>query len=68
MAYANIGTIESGTISISGTFPFNKNSDHKDAYAMAFINTIGKLLNLADGFLGYLNKHVSDSRINTLDW
>lgn len=58
MAYANVGTLESGTMIISSTFPFQK-SKHKSAYAMAYINTISKLLNLADGYLNYLNKNTA---------
>lgn len=68
MAYANIGQLESGAINIANTFPFDKNSKHKGAYAIAYINTVGKHLNLALGFLDYLNKHSSDNKREESDW
>ncbi len=68
MAYANIGQLESGVISISETYPFNEKSKHKGAYSMAFINTISKLLNLANGYVSYLNKHSEDSKIDIPEW
>lgn len=68
MAYANIGQLESGTINISGTYPFNSESKHKGAYAMAYINTISKLLNLAYGYRDYLNKHTKDMQKDIPEW
>lgn len=68
MGYANIGQVESGTIDIGSTFPFNKSSKHKGAYSMAYINTISKLLLLADGYLMYLNRHSADSNKSVPDW
>jgi hypothetical protein len=68
MAYANIGRLESDVVSIAETFPFNKQSDHKEAYAMALINSYSKLLDIANGFLIYLNKHTTDSKTEVPEW
>lgn len=68
MAYANIGQLESNVIKIANVYPFDKSSKHKGAYAMAYINTMGKLLNLADGYLRYLNLHKTDALKDIPEW
>lgn len=68
MAYANIGQIESGNINIGSCFPFNKDSKHKEAYSIAYINTLSKLLNLSHGCLQYFNKHVTDTSEELPEW
>lgn len=54
--------IESALVAVSSVYPLNQKSDHKDSYAMAFINSNSNSLNTISNFLSFLNK--SDVNIN----
>lgn len=54
-------------ISISAAYPVVTDKDHKESYAMAFINTNGRCLGACKEYLGWMNGHYDISK-DTEDW
>ena len=52
--------VQNYTIAMSDTYPFYQQSDHKDSYAMAYINTFSKLINTSKWLVDYLNANVKE--------
>lgn len=65
---ASLKGINSGTIQINSTYPFNEKSSYKDAYAMAFINVNANLIDKNNSFLKFLNRHITDINNDKDDW
>lgn len=57
---ANLGGIESQTKIIGDCYPFNEKGDHKDSYAMAYINLCANAFGKVDSLLKFLNEHTKD--------
>lgn len=52
---SNGALLERYSTAMANAFPFNQKSDHKDSYAMAYLNTYSKLFNYAGWLVNYLN-------------
>ena len=60
MGSANgFGSSESRISVISDCYPSKSDSDHKESYSMAYLNTLHKNISEADSFYSFLNKHFS---------
>lgn len=59
--YMNGSIVQNYTIAMSDTYPFNLKSDHKDSYAMAYINTYAAFFNDANWLVKYLNTNAVES-------
>lgn len=64
---ASIGSVESGMKLIGDCFPFNEKGDHKDSYAMAYINCNANAMDKIRSLIDFLNNH-ADSPLEDDDW
>lgn len=61
------GGFETKVIAIANTFPYKKDSDHKESYSMAFLNTFSSTLTVSKNFITFLNAHINDNKKNDFD-
>lgn len=52
---SNGAILERYSTAMANAFPFNQKSDHKDSYAMAYLNTYSNFFNYAGWLVNYLN-------------
>lgn len=62
------GIIQNKIVYVNECYPINEQSDHKQSYAMAFINSNSQLTNWAVKYKDYINKHLKEKNEVEEDW